>query len=102
MPPHSGQGVSECFLSAYQFVQELSPYLKDESVSTNLLDTVFSTYQSKRKPRVEKIVAVANRQGNDKMNRSYFSDLLRKWIMRFFFQFIWNDAWMYETYDPKL
>jgi 2-polyprenyl-6-methoxyphenol hydroxylase-like FAD-dependent oxidoreductase len=56
--PHAGQGASIALEDALRLVQSLA--------SEDQIETVFQRFEAERRPRVEKIVALARRNGNSK------------------------------------
>ena len=94
MPPHSGQGLSMALEDALHLVSAINTH-------TNL-DDAFTAYEHTRKPRVDKIVANANRQGQSKLDKSWAWDAISTIFARLFFRFIFRDHWLDETLDPPL
>jgi 2-polyprenyl-6-methoxyphenol hydroxylase-like FAD-dependent oxidoreductase len=60
--PHAGQGASIALEDALRLVQSLA--------SEDQIETVFQRFEAERRPRVEKIVALARRNGNSKRELS--------------------------------
>jgi hypothetical protein len=93
MPPHSGQGASQGLEDAAYLAYLLRQHQLNPSSD---LKDVLTQFQRYRQPRVDEIVAEANRRGDQKRELSAFGMFMKIWTMRIVFYFMkedWMDGW---------
>jgi 2-polyprenyl-6-methoxyphenol hydroxylase-like FAD-dependent oxidoreductase len=94
MPPHSGQGASQALEDAAYLAYLLQKYQLNPCSD---LKDVLTQFQRDRQPRVDEIIAEANRRGEKKRELSVFAMFMRRWGMRIAFYFMkedWMDGWL--------
>ena len=92
--PHAGQGASLALEDALR----LTIHLDQEQE----IGTAFRNFESERRPRVERIVALARRNGNQKREFSRTGAWVRDRMLKFLIPLgARNNDWVYG-YDPRL
>ena len=92
--PHAGQGASLALEDALRLTIRLQ---QDQEIGI-----AFRNFESERRPRVERVVALARRNGNQKREFSRASAWLRDHMLKFLIPLgARNNDWMYG-YDPRL
>jgi 2-polyprenyl-6-methoxyphenol hydroxylase-like FAD-dependent oxidoreductase len=92
--PHAGQGASIALEDAYRFVAALQNWQD--------LGTAFQHFEQERRPRAEKIVALARRNGNQKKEFSPTGAWIRDRMIKLFMPFNtrgWDWIYGYDVRD---
>ena len=92
--PHAGQGASIALEDAYRFVAALQSWQD--------LGTAFQHFEQERRPRAEKIVALARRNGNQKKEFSPTGAWIRDRMIKLFMPFNtrgWDWIYGYDVRD---
>ncbi|KAK6502959.1 hypothetical protein TWF481_007996 [Arthrobotrys musiformis] len=92
MPPHSGQGVSLAAEDGYVYARLLAHEIqRTKAVESNDYKTALTNagkyYTEMRKPRNDKIMAIAARSGNMKRNLSWWEEKWRDFFFGCFLRF---------------
>ncbi|KAF3918961.1 hypothetical protein ABW20_dc0108075 [Dactylellina cionopaga] len=92
MPPHSGQGVSLASEDGYVYARLLAHEIqRTKAAESNDYSAAIATagkyYTEMRKPRNDKIMAIAARAGNTKRNLSWWEEKSRDWFFGLFLRF---------------
>jgi len=91
--PHAGQGASLALEDALRLVRLLQ--------QGHELGVTFEAFERERRPRVERVVAFARRNGNQKREFSAAGAWIRDWMMKALIPFNARTMdWMY-AYDPR-
>jgi hypothetical protein len=72
-----------------------------EATAVNLR-SVLSTFQEAREPRVNEIIAEANRRGDGKRELSAMGMFFKKWGMRIFLTFIMKESWLDDWFGYEV
>jgi 2-polyprenyl-6-methoxyphenol hydroxylase-like FAD-dependent oxidoreductase len=92
--PHAGQGASLALEDALRLTIRLR---QDQEIGA-----AFRNFESERRPRVERVVALARRNGNQKREFSRAGAWVRDRMLKVLIPFgARNNDWMYG-YDPRL
>ncbi|KAF3216585.1 hypothetical protein TWF106_008213 [Orbilia oligospora] len=92
MPPHSGQGVSLASEDGYVYARLLAHEIQRTKAAESqdyktALSTAGKYYTEMRKPRSDKIMAIAARSGNMKRNLSWWEEKSRDFFFGLFLRF---------------
>lgn len=95
MPPHSGQGVSLASEDGYVYARLLAHELQRTNAAESndykaALSTAGKYYTEMRKPRSDKIMAIAARSGNMKRDLSWWEEKSRDFFFGLFCKFIFK------------
>jgi len=104
-PPHAGQGASQALEDAAylsHLLRQLLSSNKSDTPTTVELRTVLSAFQAARQPRVNAIIAEANRRGNGKRDVSAIGLFLRNWGMKIFFTLFMRESWLDDWFGYEV
>ncbi|KAF3931790.1 hypothetical protein ABW19_dt0206248 [Dactylella cylindrospora] len=93
MPPHSGQGVSLASEDGYAYAKILAHEIErtkawESKDYQGALATAGKYYTEMRKPRNDKIMAIAEKSGNTKRNLTWFQEFFRDLFFGMFLKFV--------------
>lgn len=103
-PPHAGQGASQALEDAayLSYLLRKMPSLSGSRKPTSAeLDAILSAFQKARQPRANKIIAEANKRGDNKRELSAIGYFVKRWVMKAVFMFM-RESWMDDWFNYKV
>lgn len=92
MPPHSGQGVSLAAEDGYAYAKLLAHAIENRADKVKgyneALKVAGKQFTEFRKPRNDKIMAIAEKSGNTKRNLRFYEEFFRNLFFGLFCEFL--------------
>lgn len=103
-PPHAGQGASMALEDAayLSYLLRELPSMSGLGTPTSAeLNSVLSTFQKARQPRANRVIAQANKNGNNKRELSVVEYFVKRWAMKLVLVFM-KESWMDDLFGYKV